>query len=405
MLKQLRLKFVGFNMLIVTMMLLVIFGMLIGFTKSSLEADSVRMMQSVAESAYQPGIPSQPTEDVRLPYFTIQLGARGEIIATSGGYYDLSDQAFLLRVMEAALRTSEQSGVLEEYNLRFYRRVSLTGECIVFADMTSEQATISNLIRTCVFLGLVGFLAFFAISLFLARWAVKPVAQAWEQQKQFVADASHELKTPLTVIMTNTELMQDPACDEDSRQRSTENIHAMCRQMRGLVEGLLELARADNGTARMQFEVLNWSQLVEEELLPFEPLLFEANLLLESHIMPSLPVFGSSQHLRQILNILLDNAQKYSQPGGTVYVSLVRQGGHGLLTVSTPGKALTPEECKQIFKRFFRVDQVRHMSGSYGLGLSIAENVVRSHKGRIWAEGREDRNFFYVQLPLRDGGK
>lgn len=405
MLKKLRLKFVCINMFIVTMMLLVIFGMLIGFTKSSLEADSLRMMQSIAENSYQLGIPSQPSEDVRLPYFTIQIGVRGEIIAASGGYYDLSDQEFLLRVMEAALRTSAQNGILEEYDLRFYRRISLTGQCLVFADITSEQATVSNLIQTCVFLGILGFLVFFAVSLLLARWAVKPVEQAWAQQKQFVADASHELKTPLTVILTNTELMQDPSCDENSRRQSTDNILAMCHQMRGLVEGLLELARGDNGTAHMQFETVNWSELIEEELLPFEPLLFEADLLLESDVTPSMQVWGSSQHLRQVVDILLDNAQKYSSAGGVVQVSLARQGGSGLLTVSTPGQPMTPEECKNIFKRFYRADQVRHMSGSYGLGLSIAESTVHAHKGRIWAEGRGTRNFFYVQLPLADAGR
>lgn len=400
MLKRLRLKFIGINMLLVTIMLLVIFSLVIGFTKENLEADSLRMMQTIAENPYQLGIPSQTPDDVRLPYFTIQVGMRGEVIAASGGYYDLSDEDFLLHVMEAALRAPEQSGILEEYGLRFYRRLSLTGQYLVFADITSEQATLSSLLKTCVFLGCLSFFVFLAISLLLARWAVKPVDQAWTQQKQFIADASHELKTPLTVIMTNAELLQDPARDSLAQAQSTDNILAMCRQMRGLVEGLLELARADNGTSRMQLAPLNWSKLTEDGLLPFEPLLFEAELMLESSITPLLQVLGSEGHLKQVLDILLDNALKYAAPGGSVQVTLTKQGSHGLLTVSTPGEPLSPADCKHIFQRFYRLDQVRQMSGSYGLGLSIAQSIVQTHKGRIWAEGHPGRNFFFVQLPL-----
>lgn len=400
MLKKLRLKFVCINMLLVTVMLLVIFALVFGFTRANLERESLRMMQSIAEHPYQLGAPSETPDGVRLPYFTIQLSLRGEIVATSGGYYDLSDREYLLEVLAQALAASEQSGVLEDYGLRFYRRLSLGGECLVFADLTYEQATLDSLLRTCVLLGTLSFLVFWGLSLLLARWAVKPVDEAWTQQRQFVSDASHELKTPLAVILTNAELLTDPACEPETRARSSGNILTMAHQMRGLVEGLLELARADNGAARQQFGPVSWSSLVEDGLLPFEPLLFEAGLTLDAAIEPELTVSGSEQQLRQVLDILLDNARKYSDPGGTVAVRLRRQGGHGLLTVTTPGQALTPEECKSIFRRFYRADKVRAMSGSYGLGLSIAESLIQTHKGKIWADSTPGQNNFHIQLPL-----
>lgn len=400
MLKRLRLKFVCINMLLVTLMLVVIFAMVFGFTRAGLERESLRMMRSIAEHPYQLGAPLESSDGVRLPYFAIQVGLRGEIVATSGGYYDLSDREYLLEVLSRALETSEQSGVLEEYGLRFYRGLSLGGECLVFADLTSEQATLERLLHTCILLGIAGFLGFLVVSLLLARWAVKPVDEAWTQQRQFVSDASHELKTPLAVILTNAELLQDPACEPETQTRSIDNILTMAHQMRGLVEGLLELARADNGTARQQFQPVSWSSLVEDGLLPFEPLLFEAGLTLDAAIEPGLTVSGSEQQLRQVLDILLDNARKYSDPGGAVLVRLRRQGGHGLLTVSTPGQALTPEECKSIFRRFYRADKARAMSGSYGLGLSIAESLLQTHKGKIWADSSPGQNSFHVQLPL-----
>jgi len=399
MLKKLRWKFVGINMLIVFVMLLVIFGTIFRFTRSNLEADSIRMMQELAENPFQIGHPGEAQNNVRLPYFTLQIGMRGEILATGGGYYDLSDREFLTNVMMAALSAPEQTGILEEYDLRFCRVSKPMSQCLVFADISSEQATLRALVRNSLIIGGASFLAFFVISLLLARWAVKPVDRAWTQQKQFVADASHELKTPLTVIMTNAELLQDPDQPEENRGQFAASILTMSRQMRGLVEGLLELARADNGSIKLHFAPVNLTQLISDGVLPFEPLFFEQGLTLQCRLEADLTVRGSETHLRQLLEILLDNARKYSLPQGEVLVSLTRQGSHVLLSVSNPAQDLSREELKNIFKRFYRVDPARHLSGSYGLGLPIAETIVHAHQGKLWAESRDGVITFHVQLP------
>ena len=399
MLKKLRFKFVCINMLIVTTMLCVIFGTMFSFTKQNLEAESIRMMQDIAQEPFLLGRPNENADNIRLPYFTLQIGMRGALIATGGGYYDLSDKNFLAEVMTAALNHPEQTGTLKAYDLRFYRQTLPTGEILVFADTSSEQTTLLNMVKNFSLIGLISFLLFLGISLLLARWAVKPVDQAWAQQKQFVADASHELKTPLTVILTNAELLQAPDLEETDRSQFSGNILAMSHQMRGLVEGLLELARVDNGAVKISFAPLNLSALVEDAVLPFEPLYFEKGLELESHLEPDLQLKGSDSHLRQVVEILLDNAMKYADPQTKVWVTLHRSGRDHLLTVANVGTPLTPEECKAIFKRFYRTDKVRSMTGSYGLGLPIAEGIVTAHKGRIWAETNNGYNIFHVQLP------
>lgn len=400
MLRRLRWKFVGITMLIVFVMLLVIFGTIFRFTRSNLEADSVRMMEEIAEDPFQLGRPGEGEDRVHLPYFTLQIGPLGEILATGGGYYDLSDREFLADVMIAALEAQVQTGILEEHGLRFYRVSTPVSHCLVFADISSEQATLDALVRNCVLIGTAGLLAFFVLSLLLARWAVKPVEQAWIQQRQFVADASHELKTPLTVIMTNAELLRDPDQPETDRAQFAASILTMSRQMRGLVEGLLDLARVDNGSVKLHFETLNLTELVADGVLPFEPVFFEQGLTLQCRLERELRLWGSRDHLRQVLDILLDNAQKYSTPQGLVSVCLSRQGNHALLSVSNPGEDLSREELRDIFKRFYRVDQARTLSGSYGLGLPIAEGIVRLHKGKIWAESRDGIITFFVQLPV-----
>ena len=399
MLKWLRLKFVCINMFIVTSMLCVIFALTYQSTQSNLEAESLRLMQSIAENPFQQGKPGEPNRNVGLPYFVLEIGMRGELLAANSGYYDLSDEAFLKEVMYTALSSKEPSGVLEKYELRYLRVASMTSQCLVFTDMSGEQATLDDLLNTFLLIGVIGLLAFFGISLLLARWMVKPVDRAWTQQRQFVSDASHELKTPLTVIMTNAELLQDPDAEESRKQQLSDHILLMSQKMRGLVEGLLDLARVDNGTAVMKMEPLNLSQLAEDSTLPFEPLFYERGLSVCCRIYPQITVQGSAQHLRQVLEILLDNALKYALPDTTVYVDLGVRGTHCRLSVYSRGERISKEDLKNIFKRFYRVDKSRGNSGSYGLGLSIAEGIVQNHKGKIWAESDGNYNAFHVQLP------
>lgn len=399
MLKKLRIKIVCFTMAIVTVMLCVIFGLVYYFTAENLETESISMMQTIANEPFRLGRPGERPDEIQLPYFTLQVGQRGEVLAMGGGYYDLSDEEFIGELLTVVLSGQEETGVLKEYNLRYCRVTTPMSRNIVFADMSSEQATLNSLIQSCVFIGVLSFLVFFGISLYLARIAVKPVEKAWDQQKQFVADASHELKTPLTVIMTNAELLQSAGQDEAAKEQSSNSILAMSRQMRGLVEGLLDLARVDNGAGKMTFAEVDLSQLVSDGLLPFEPVYFEQGLELVSEIEPGIKIKGSESHLRQVVDILLDNAMKYSSPEGQVTVMLKRQGSSSLLAVSNPGDVISKEDLKNIFKRFYRVDQARSMNQSYGLGLPIAECIVQEHKGKIWAESAQGQNTFFVQLP------
>lgn len=404
MIKRLRIKFICINMVIVTSMLLVIFGMVLHFTGENLEAQSIRMMQSIMENRSQNRgqlrLPGDRNEEVQLPYFFVSINPWGELIATSGGYYDLSDTEAVQAVITLALTSNDQTGVLEDYDLRFQKNTTPFGQSIVFADISSEMATMESLVSTCIFIGIISLSAFLGLSILLARWAIQPVEEAWNQQRQFVADASHELKTPLTVIMTNAELLQSPGYAETERMRFADSILTMSQQMRGLVESLLELARVDNGTAKMDFSELDFSELVSDGLLPFEPVYFEKELELRSSIEEGIRVKGSQAHLKQVLDILLDNAAKYCAPNGAVCVSLRRQGNHALLSVGNPGEEISKEDLKNIFKRFYRIDKARSMNHSYGLGLSIADSILQEHGGKIWAESGNGMNTFFVQLTM-----
>lgn len=388
MIRSLRRKFIAMTMAVFTALLCVIFGLVIHFTGQNLQTESVRFLRSAAADPLQPGPPGQ----VRQPCFIIRANPWGQSIQSTGGF-DLSDEQMLSDIVALAASAPEPLGVLDQYDLRYFRSQSPTELTLVFMDISAERAALRNLRLTCAGIGLLALGLFWAVSFLLARWAVRPVERAWEEQRQFVSDASHELKTPLTVILTSAELMQT-----DPDPQHPRSILAMSRRMRELVESLLELARVDNGAVRAAFGELDLSALVADELLPFEPLFFEGGLTLESQLEEGLRISGSDRHLRQVLTILLDNALRYSPENAAVRVELTRQGSSALLTVANPGE-LTREQCRSIFRRFYRADPARTAGGS-GLGLAIAQGIVADHGGKIWADSREGTVTLNVSLPL-----
>ena len=169
--------------------------------------------------------------------------------------------------------------------------------------------------------------------------------------------------------------------------------------MRVLVESLLELARFDNAQTRIQHESVDLSKLINDSVLPFEPLFYENDMVLATEIAPNIIVGGDKEKLRQVVTILLDNALKYSDPAGQVTVGLKRQAANSVLFVSGRGAAISKADCVNIFKRFYRLDASRNDGQSYGLGLSIAESIVHEHSGKVWAESENGVNTFYVLLP------
>ena len=390
MIRSLRRKFIAMTMAVFAALLCVIFGLVIHFTGQNLQAESIRFLRQTAEGTPQPGVPGQ----VRQPCFVIRATRWGQSVQSAGGF-DLSDQDIVTDIVALAAASETDLGVLEQYNLRFFRSQRPGELTLVFVDISGEQAAMNNLKLTCTAIGLISLTFFWGISILLARWAVRPVEQAWAEQRQFVADASHELKTPLTVILTNAELLQ--AAPDPQYARS---VQTMALRMRTLVESLLELARVDNGAVRAAFEETDLSELVSGEILPFEPLYFEREMHLDSEIEGDLTVSGSPGHLRQVVSILLDNAMVHAPGGSGVRLTLRRQGQNALLTVTNPGE-LTREQCRMSFHRVYRVDTARTGGGS-GLGLPIARGIVEDHGGKIWAESHQGLVTLTVQLPLRD---
>lgn len=408
MLKKLRIKFVIVIMSIVTILSGTILGCVIHFTKQNIERESIQMLRGISFGQKKSPVPIRAPEDdlkdnVRIPFFSIEKDKDGNIRTFGGDYFDLSDDEFIEELLEAAYANDDETGVILEYDLRYLKKNAPYGTSVTFADISNEKKLLNGLVRNSLTIGLIGYVLFFGISLILAKWVTKPVEKAWDEQKQFIADASHELKTPLTVIMTNAEMLADEEYSTEDKKGFTKNILSMSKRMRGLVESLLELARMDNGVCRKTTEELSFSKLISSCILTFEPLFYEKGIELDSAIEKGIFVEGDKTKLRQVIDILLDNALKYSYPDSSVNVELKHSSGRAVLSVSSAGKELSKAECRDIFKRFYRADESRNDGNSYGLGLSIAESIVNEHKGKIWAESDDGRNTFYVSISLQSG--
>ncbi len=411
---KLRWKFVLINMLIVTAMLVFISTFFIVSVSDSLREDSIDLLNQVIMQDGMPMFSIGKEQDkagdgqffddggsVSLPYFTVSVLMTGQAVVVTNQFYDL-DEDTIETVVNLCLEQEETSGVLEDYHLRYLRSSTVSGWRLAFAAISQEESTIRSVVQNTMLMSLAAFAAFFVISILLARWAVRPVEQSWQQQRQFVADASHELKTPLTVVLSSADMMEKHgAAMTDKERRWLENIQASSLQMKELVEELLVLARSDADEARVSpHTLLNLSDLTEDTLLQFEAVLFESGHLLETNVTPDLYVSGDGGKLKRLLEILLDNARKYAAQGSDVQVFLASEGAKRVrLEVRNQGEPIPSDQLERIFERFYRADQARTSEG-FGLGLPIARTIAQEHGGKIWAASNDTEGTrFFVSLP------
>ncbi|MGE6577702.1 sensor histidine kinase [Paenibacillus xylanexedens] len=276
-----------------------------------------------------------------------------------------------------------------------------TGHMIVFIDVTAQQGILTNLIYTFVVVGLIMLIVIYFLSRYFANRSIAPVREAFEKQKQFIGDASHELKTPLAIISTNTDVLL--ANQEDTIANQAKWLHYIkseTERMTGLTNDLLYLTQMDDSRSTMIHAKFNMSDAVESIILPMEAVIFEKNISLDYNIEPNLTVHGNSEQIKQVILILLDNAVKYSGPKGSVNVTLQKQNNDVVLAVSNTGEGIAPEHLDRIFDRFYRTDSSRaRKHGGHGLGLAIARSIVDQHKGEVYARSVVGEGAtFYVRL-------
>jgi len=410
MLIKLRRKFILINMSLVSLVLIIVFAAVCIYSYQQMKAESYEVLLRAVDSKgdlmpekLEIGGGQPHRSAPMLPAFSVLLDQNGRILSNTSENVDISEEA-IKEVSERVIDAGKNDGILYDLQLRFLLKETPEGTRIAFADMSRELDMLTKMLVGSLLIGLGGLTAFFLISLFLSEWALRPVEKAWESQQQFVANASHELKTPLTVILANIGILLAHRQDTiEAQVKWVENTRTEADRMKKLVDDLLFLAKADAAHVPVLQTSLNFSDTVWGCLLPFEPLAYEKGVAIHSEIDPEISLTGNEGQLKQLVVILLDNACKYAGENGRVQVSLKRVKDEICLAVNNTGSPIPAESLKQIFDRFYRVDSSRYrQEGGYGLGLSIAKTIVEKHQGKIRVESNaEAGTTFTVGFPIK----
>lgn len=231
------------------------------------------------------------------------------------------------------------------------------------------------------------------VSNILTKWLTKPVIESFSKQKQFIVDASHELKTPLAIITASAESLEM----EPTEKKWLDNIKSESERMNKLVTDLLDLAKSENMEIKEKYNINNLSKIIEKTSLTFESLIYENKLEIEDNIDKDIMFSCNPDKIKQLLGILLDNAIKHSTKNSKITVNLYKDKNNIILEIKNKGKEITKEDQEKIFDRFYRVDESRNRSDNrYGLGLSIAKNIVTSHNGKIFVNCKNGYTTFKV---------
>lgn len=324
-----------------------------------------------------------------IDFFVIMADENGQYLATLNNDEIESDVA--QNYITAILDDGAESGMLNNY--QFYKTAKRNGTLMVFTDKSAEIDMLRQLIRTTIVIGIISFILLSVAAYFLSKKIIQPIKTAFDKQKQFISDASHELKTPLTVISANADVLSGEIGDN----KWLDYIKSQTERMNILVNDLLNLTRLENNAADFICAEFNLSKAVVNTALPFECQAFEMNKRFEIDVDEGLFISGSERHIKQMAAIFIDNALKYSGENGAVRVSLKKQGDKKIFSVYNTGKGVKEDEKDKIFERFYRSDDSRsRATGGYGLGLAIAKSIIDKHKFRVNVENEEGRSICFV---------
>ena len=419
MLKKLRLRFIIVNMSLLLAVLLAIFSGIYYLMYKSGENQSRMLMEGFSQSAGftpdRPYLDIFPGNGPKLPTpynnammrnsFIVKLDNQNAVSAVYSVMNLSTESELITNAVDSALKGRKEFGIIEINNTeyRYLRTIKPDGKYLIYMDRSMEITTLNNLLFVSLFIGILSTTILLFLSIFLAKWAAKPIGRAWDKQRQFVADASHELRTPLTIISANADVvLSNQNASVESQQKWLQYIKSEAERMSKLVNDLLYLAKVDNAEDTFQKIQFDMSQMVNSACLPFEYMIFESGMILNMEIAEGVIAIGSEERLKQVVIILLDNAMKNTDKGGSISISLNKTNDkrHINLSVTNTGNEIPSSEKDKIFERFYRVDKSRDRhTGGHGLGLSIAKTIIDQHSGTINVTSIDGKTTFTVTLP------
>lgn len=400
--KVLQKKFIITAMLAVTILILLMMGMMNIVNYWSINRQLHKTLVKIAESA--DGLPPKdkfPFLDMPMgeesllgaKYFLVRFDAQGNIV-----YADVSKIDFLTKeeAEEKAMRileSGETGGRAGHYEYLIKKTRDGRGTVVVCIYTLSQLGSILRVLVISIAIGLISWLLMLVLVIVLSKRAIMPIAQNIERQRQFVTNAGHEIKTPLAIILANTEAMEL----HQGISKWSRNIRTQTIRLDGLMKNLLMLSRMDEGAAQSEAADFDVSTLFEDTLDTYrEPAALRGIQIFES-IIPEIVLHADKENICRLFNLLLDNAVKYTDSGGQIHVSLKKEDKAVVIQIKNTCENLPEAPPQQLFERFYRADGARtQKSGGYGIGLSAAQAIVKAEQGKIAAAYENDNEIIFT---------
>ncbi|NLU53038.1 MAG: HAMP domain-containing histidine kinase [Clostridiaceae bacterium] len=402
MIRKLKIKFITAIMTILAIVFASVIGAINIASYRNADKQAMRFLTMVSDNdGMRPPAPKAPEpipREARIPpkrdegvfnlsnFYSVKLDENNNIIEVINDNKNLYTDEKIKEIARQALKIRKKYGSINKQ--RFLVTEKSYGKLIVFMDDRIAADNANQLLFISLSIGAASMLVLFIVSVFLANWLIKPVQEAFEKQKRFISDASHELKTPLSVIGTNADVLEN----EIGSNRWLTYIKSETARMSQLVTNLLTLAKLDDQDIKPAFSDFNLSKAIMSVVLPFESTAFEQKIHFTFDIPDNIFYKGDENGIKQVAVILTDNAFKHTEKNGEIRITLRQSANKRIFEVYNTGQGIDEAEKGKIFERFYRADQSRsRANGSYGLGLPIAKSIIGMHKGKITVESEKGK--------------
>ena len=393
---KLKQRLIIINMTLLTTVFIAIFGVIFTITNNNINREINMNLMALIDDSKRP-----------LPHtvnIIVELSNDGTIKKVFKSYEAITNNDTLQTTVDKILKSNKESGKVDisNSNYSYLKANSPFGTKIAFMERSQYDNMLFQLFKTLILIGFISLIILLLISIYLTNKSIIPIKETFEKQKQFIADASHELKTPLAIIKTNTSLiLSHPDNTIKSQSKWINYINSQTDRMSELISEMLSLAKMDTAENQLPLSPINVSKVIESMILMFDAVIYENNIELETNISKNLFINGDKESLKKLFSIIMDNAIKYTDKNGNITVSLFPEKNKVKMIIRNTGEGIAPENLERIFERFYRVDSSRDReTGGYGLGLSIASSIVKQHKGKIYAKSKVGEfTSFIIEIP------
>ena len=383
MFEKLKRKFIFINMTLLTLVFILIFGTIYITTAANMDRELEGDLKGAIQNPRKPGPDFKNGNSI-----IIDLDSENNVANVTTNIE--IDNSVLEKSIYSILKNEKKLDKIDisGSSYGYLKEHTPKGLKIALISRELQINMLNNLLKVFLTVGSISLVLLFYISVYLTNKTIKPIKESFEKQKQFIADASHELKTPLAIIRTNTSvIISNKDKTVESQIKWVNYISNQVDRMAKLIDDMLSLTKLDSNKVMEEKSSFNFSKVLDSILLGFEAVVFENDIILETEIQENVNLKANKEEIKKLCSILLDNALKYTNSSGKIDVILYEEKNKVYLKVKNTGDGIKKEDLERIFERFYRADTSRSReTGGYGLGLSIAKSIVDSHNGRIYAE-------------------